>query len=237
MTFQVESIMHLSCYMTTVPRTAQRGMSLIEVLITVVVLAVGLLGIAALQLMSKKSNFEAVQRTTATLLANGMIERMRNNPSKLVLYAGDSTTPAAALDFNSPLTAPTTDCSASGAVCSPDELVEHDLYQWQQLVLGAAEKADGTGANTGGLTNPIACISTTVGAAAADRSGEYSVAIAWRGTADLSDPYPAAAASDPRSCGRDGGAPGTGPYDAPNPPGTKNAYRRVLVVTTYIAAH
>lgn len=217
------------------PQPAQHGMSLIEVLITVVVLAVGLLGIAALQLMSKKSNFEAVQRTTATLLANGMIERMRNNAAKLTLYAGDASTPPAPLVFDSPLTAPAKDCAASGVVCSPDELVEHDLYQWQQLVIGASEKADGTGANTGGLTDPIACLSTTVSSAAANRSGEYSVAIAWRGSADLGDPYPAAAASDPQACGRDTGAAGTGPYDGPAP-GNKNVYRRVLVLTTYIAA-
>jgi type IV pilus assembly protein PilV len=60
-------------------RPAQRGFSLIEVLIAVVVLSIGLLGIAALQGVSLRSGNEAVARTEATLAAYDLLDRIRAN--------------------------------------------------------------------------------------------------------------------------------------------------------------
>jgi len=57
----------------------QRGATLIEVLISVLVLAVGLLGLAATQMMSMKNGNSAHQRYMATLAAHDMAERMRAN--------------------------------------------------------------------------------------------------------------------------------------------------------------
>ncbi|ENA33280.1 MULTISPECIES: type IV pilus modification protein PilV [Pseudomonas] len=59
--------------------TCQRGATLIEVLVTVFILAVGLLGLAGLQSTSIKSNQGAYYRSQATLLAGDMADRMRAN--------------------------------------------------------------------------------------------------------------------------------------------------------------
>ena len=60
-------------------RRAQRGMTLVEVLVTLVLTSVGLLGVAALQLTSLKSNQESYVRSQAAMLAADMLDRMRSN--------------------------------------------------------------------------------------------------------------------------------------------------------------
>ena len=55
-------------------------MTLIEVLVTLVSASVGLLGIAALQLVSLKTNQEALIRVQASTLAGTILERVRANP-------------------------------------------------------------------------------------------------------------------------------------------------------------
>lgn len=57
--------------------TSQRGASLIEVLITVLILAIGLLGLSALQLTSLKNNQSAMQRSVAVLQSYTIVEAIR----------------------------------------------------------------------------------------------------------------------------------------------------------------
>ena len=57
----------------------QSGMTLVEVLVTLVVISVGLLGIAALQLTTLKGNQEAYVRSQASVLASYIIDRIRAN--------------------------------------------------------------------------------------------------------------------------------------------------------------
>lgn len=57
----------------------QRGATLIEVLVAVLILSVGLLGLAGLQMTALKSNHSAYYRSQATLLAYDIIDRMRAN--------------------------------------------------------------------------------------------------------------------------------------------------------------
>lgn len=71
--------------MQTPPRNLQAGFTLVEVLVTIIVLAIGVLGLAGLQLASMRSNHSAFLRTQATLAANDLIDRMRINPAD---YAG-----------------------------------------------------------------------------------------------------------------------------------------------------
>lgn len=56
---------------------SQRGISLIEVLITVLILAIGLLGLSALQLSSLKNNQSAMQRSIAVLQTYTIVEGIR----------------------------------------------------------------------------------------------------------------------------------------------------------------
>ncbi len=57
----------------------QKGFSLLEILITVIIVAVGLLGLAALQITSLKANHGALQKTQATFLAYDIADRIRSN--------------------------------------------------------------------------------------------------------------------------------------------------------------
>ena len=148
------------------------GFSLLEVLISMVVLSIGLLGIAGLQATSKRTSYEALQRTTAVMLTRDIIERMRTNPDQIAAYSG-TVNENTAIAHN--------DCSA--ATCTPVQLAAYDLFEWQQAILGANELSD-TGVNTGGLVSPVGCITV----AAACTSCSVTVAIAWRGMTKLSDP-------------------------------------------------
>lgn len=77
-----------------------RGFTLIEVMIALVILAVGLLGMASLMARSQKSNESAYARSQATMLAYDFVERMRSNlvdpadPNKnyKVIFATDTST-------------------------------------------------------------------------------------------------------------------------------------------------
>jgi type IV pilus assembly protein PilV len=61
------------------PARTQLGMTLVEVLVTLVLISIGLLGVAALQLTTLKNNQESYVRSQATMLAAGMLDRMRSN--------------------------------------------------------------------------------------------------------------------------------------------------------------
>ena len=61
-------------------KIGQQGFTLIEVLVTVIIMAVGLLGVAGLQLAGMRSNHSAFLRTQATIAAYDLIDRMRADP-------------------------------------------------------------------------------------------------------------------------------------------------------------
>jgi type IV pilus assembly protein PilV len=65
-------------YVSASPR-AQRGFTLIEILVTVVLISVGLLGVAALQLTTLRANQESYARSQAGVLAADILDRMRAN--------------------------------------------------------------------------------------------------------------------------------------------------------------
>jgi type IV pilus assembly protein PilV len=56
-----------------------RGMTLVEVLVTLVITSVGLLGVAAMQLTSLRNNYDAYVRSQAAMLAADLLDRMRAN--------------------------------------------------------------------------------------------------------------------------------------------------------------
>jgi len=61
------------------PRSGQAGTTLIEVLITVILVSVGLLGLAGLQLTTVQNTNSAAERFEASTLARDILERMRAN--------------------------------------------------------------------------------------------------------------------------------------------------------------
>lgn len=97
------------------------GFSMIEVLVSVVVLAVGLLGIGGLQVLSLKNNHSAYLRSQATYLAYDIIDSMRANPDGLASYV-TAVTDAPASNQG---------CETVSSNCSTANLVVHDLNIWK----------------------------------------------------------------------------------------------------------
>ena len=152
----------------------QSGSTLIEVAVSLLIVSIGVLGLAGLQLSSKRAGFEALQRTTAVALAQDILERMRANPGSLAGY-DDQT-----LGNNSISTEPAA-CTAS---CAPAQIAARDLWEWEQAVDGGAETrvVSGSTVPVGGLVNPVGCIDTNVNGEA----GMIQISIAWEGYESLS---------------------------------------------------
>ena len=98
-------------------RPCGRGFTLVEVLVALVVMAVGLLGIAALYVEGLRAGRTSVYRTAAVNLAADMGERIRANPGASATYAG---------------TGPGVDnfCVNGASDCSAAELAADDWYRW-----------------------------------------------------------------------------------------------------------
>ncbi|MBR9813744.1 type IV pilus modification protein PilV [bacterium] len=189
----------------------QHGVGLIEVLVSVLVVAFAVLSMAGLQTLSKRNNREALQRSTAAQLADGLISRIRANAQSDALdtYV---TLAAGGLGGGSQGNAPLEDCTAND--CSPSEMAAYDLWQWERLLDGTTEVIAGSAVNVGGLFEPIACLDGPVGGV----DGTYTLTIAWYGAISLPVDKDVA-------CGL-----GLGRY------GTDDEFRRTLAVPAFIAA-
>lgn len=121
-----------STQLASVPPVWQCGFTLMEVMVSLVILSASLLGLAALQALGTRYGNESYFRTQAILQADAIIDRMRANAS------------AAATGHYTPDTIPTgyaKDCAREK--CSTRELAVHDLVEWN--VLNARLLPDGTG--------------------------------------------------------------------------------------------
>jgi type IV pilus assembly protein PilV len=183
----------------------QRGFSMIEIMVSTLVISVSVLGMTGMQITAKRAGLEAIQRTSATSLATDMIERMRSNPEALASYVSTG------LGGGTITVEPTPDCSYDSTnTCTVAQLAAHDLWEWEQAIDGATETrlVEGEPVAVGGLFDPTACVSVNGGA--------VTVSMAWEGYQSLSDPT-----FD--TCGS-----GLGKY------GTDDAKRQVVSMTTFI---
>ena len=109
-----------------VVRMAAPGFTLLEVLISIVVVAFGLLGLAGLQAFALKNNQSASLRVAAVGLTTDIIDRMKSNYQGAV--NGNYNKPSTA-DYGTPVPGCTqlTGCSAS-------DLAKNDLNEWRDRV-------------------------------------------------------------------------------------------------------
>lgn len=108
---------------------------MIEILVTVVVLSIGLLGLAGMQLTGLKYNHSAYLRSQATLLASDIIDRMRAN--RKMARQGN-------YDIAIDAEAGGTSCTAITANCSPADLAAADLAEWKQQLQDLLPAGDGS---------------------------------------------------------------------------------------------
>lgn len=107
-----------------------KGTSLIEVMVTVVILAVSLIGIAGLQIFGVRYNHSAYLRSQSTILAYDILDRMRANRTLA------ATTNAYLLNFGDFVPAAGSDCSDVGQDCTPLQIAQYDVSQWTNAVAG-----------------------------------------------------------------------------------------------------
>jgi type IV pilus assembly protein PilV len=155
-------------------QSRESGTTLIEVLVTLVIIAFGLLGLAGLQVRLQQTEFEAYQRTQALLLLADMADRIAVNRTAALTYVTTAASPLGA-----------------GMTCPTDvsTVQKADVAEWCNALQGAAEATSG-GASVGVMTGGRGCIEEL-------STNQYMVTVAWQGTAPVSAP-PAAVA-----CGKD----------------------------------
>jgi type IV pilus assembly protein PilV len=120
--------------MTNLNKRLNRGFTLLEVLVAVLVLSFGLLGIAGLLLATVQNNNVASQRTTATFLAQDMADRIRQNINATKKFGTDGVTAQTVYYLSSSPTS-ATDCygdSPSTNCATRQGVASRDLYLWQQ---------------------------------------------------------------------------------------------------------
>lgn len=139
------------------PRHLQdnRGFTLVEVLVSLIVLSIGLLGMAKLVLVSSHSNDSAYLRSQATALAYEILDNMRANM-----------TAATAAGYNTPLGATppaATSCVGTGTVCTPAQQASWDVYSWLQHLNSANNLGGGLPSGTGSVvTSATVPVTTTI---------------------------------------------------------------------------
>ena len=99
-------------------RRSAKGFSLIEVLVAVLIVGVGILGVAGMQVVSLQQNRNVLLRDQALQAANDVLDRMRANDN--VEYF-----PVALTD------APSSDANCILNTCNRDEMAEFDVAQWK----------------------------------------------------------------------------------------------------------
>lgn len=113
--------------MKFVKHNQQRGFTLIEIMVALVVLAVGMLGVAALYIESLRSGQMSVSYTNAVTLTADMADRIRANPLGLGAYVGAAANNAVAgsAAFN---------CVNGPIDCTPAQLAADDWNSWYEDV-------------------------------------------------------------------------------------------------------
>ena len=118
----------------SIPASRARGFTLLEVLVSLVVLSIGLLGIGKLVMFSSRGNDSAYMRSQATALAYTVLDAMRTNRAQAV--AGSYQ-----VALGAPVN-PGTDCDTT--TCSATTLASYDIYKWKTTMSTALPAGDGT---------------------------------------------------------------------------------------------
>lgn len=149
----------------------QRGFTMIEVMITIVILSVGLMGLAGLQARGITAQKEAYQRAQALVLVNDMAGRiLSNRPEALAGSYAATGTNTRGRGFNGNATLNCTALTGSAL----------DFCEWHNLLLGSA-----TGSVT--LAGARGCVYDITGTTP-NTERAYLVSVAWQGYAPTATP-------------------------------------------------
>jgi len=120
---------------------SQSGVALLEVLIALVVSAVGLLGMALLQVNAMQHTHQGMMHSNSTYLLSDMADRIRANSD--VATTGDYD-----LAYGAAVVAAK---NCENVVCTEAEMADYDLQQWEQYLQRVLPGGDGFVSVSGGL--------------------------------------------------------------------------------------
>ena len=103
-------------------KQSQQGLTLVEAMIALLVISIGLLGIASLQLTAMNQNASSLNHSQAVWIAYNMSDRIRANISQFDNYNGIDTTNNYAQDCMAP------------ATCSNAQMRESDAADWSTMI-------------------------------------------------------------------------------------------------------
>ena len=152
---------------------SQRGFSLVEILVTLVIVMIGLLGLAGVQMRAMQAELESYQRAQALVLVADMVERINANRKAPQCYAV-TTDPANGTPYVGAGNTAAATCTAWGTAAL-QAIAVADLTAWDNLLKGSAETLGG--ASVGAMIGARGCVTR-------DAATEtYRVAVAWQGIA------------------------------------------------------
>ena len=146
------------------------GFTLLEALVTIVIVSIGLLGLLGLQTVSIVNTRVSSARTQATFAADNIADRMRANRAGVAANAYNN--------VNNPSAgSPPTLCE-NGTACTPTQMATYDAYVWDrslgdQSASGQGLLPDGRGAINCVQNDGTACL-------------RYQVTITWQERDDTS---------------------------------------------------
>jgi len=175
------------------------GFSLIEVLVSMLIVTVGLLGLAGMQARAQIAELESYQRAQALVLLYDMMDRINNSRTTAPCYVVTTDTAAGAPYFGDGATA----AAACGTSTVADQAMAiASMNAWNDLLQGGAEKKGAGATKVGAMVGARGCVSydatteyvnatTNVNVAG---TGEYTIAVSWQGMADTFAPAKACGA-------------------------------------------
>ena len=142
-------------------RKRQSGVGMIEVLVAVVVMSIGFLAVAQMQIRGMRYNQSTYLRSQAAMMLKDMTDRMRSNRAGVKAGSYDD------LTTGTNKTLP--DCINDGVACTPAELAAKDIYEWSANIHPPAT-----------MTNAIAAFpaNSAVGKVT-ESSGVFDVVVQW----------------------------------------------------------
>ena len=160
-------------------RKHSAGFSMLEVLLTIFIVTVGLLGLVGMQVLAQESEFESYQRAQALVLMGDIVDRVNSNRKGAECYAISA---AAGKPFLGTDHADKYDVGGFACPAHPDQEARArlDLQIIDDLLLGASEKT--ATATVGAMVGARACIGFDA------TTQTYSVAVAWQGLSQSFSP-------------------------------------------------
>lgn len=165
--------------------TAKGGFSLLEVILTMAILAVGLLGLAGLQARALNAEADSFSRAQAMMLANELADRMLSNLAEV------TTSTSAATGYNQQdassvktvfgtgynndcITVANNTAALQASCCAAKaSMAARDLCEWDLAIKGIGEAIGST--KVGAMTSARACVFNT------GTAGVFQIDVVWQG--------------------------------------------------------